>query len=77
MYPDALLIWAYGMMDTKFTGTLTEVVAGLGDARIRFIPLAPIDLKNGDVGGGGHPNVNASIRVSDLLAEKIKNELGW
>ena len=77
VYPDALLIWAYGMMDTKFTGTLTEVVAGLGDARIRFIPLAPIDLKNGDVGGGGHPNVNASIRVSDLLAEKIKNELGW
>ena len=54
VYPDALLIWAYGMMDVKFT-----------------------DMKNGDVGGGGHPNVNASIRVSDLLAKTIQNELGW
>ena len=77
MYPDALLIWAYGMMDVRFTDTLTAVVAALGDERVRFLPLAPIDLKNGDVGGGGHPNVNASIRVSDLLAKTIKNELGW
>ena len=77
VYPDALLIWAYGMMDVKFTDTLTAVVAALGDERVRFLPLAPIDLKNGDVGGGGHPNVNASIRVSDLLAKTIKNELGW
>ena len=77
VYPDALLIWAYGMMDVRFTDTLTAVVAALGDERVRFLPLAPIDLKNGDVGGGGHPNVNASIRVSDLLAKTIKNELGW
>ena len=75
VYPQALIIWAYGMMNTAFSGALKEVIDGMGDDGMIFVPLEPISRENGDVGANGHPNVKASERVSEALASVIRNEL--
>ena len=77
-YPDAKIIWMYGMMNSKFLPTLKNVIQERqrdGDKNVYFLPIEKISREKNEVGAVGHPNVNASIRVSKKLARFIKRIL--
>ena len=77
-YPKAHIIWMYGMMNSKFTETLDRLVADKrreGDDKIHFLHVDEIYSQKNEVGAIGHPNVNASVRVSGILSRYIANLL--
>jgi len=77
-YPDAEIIWTYGMMNGNFSDTLKKLVSDkrkAGDSKMHYIYLKDIYFGKDEVGAIGHPNVNASVRVSKKLAAEIKKIL--
>ncbi len=75
VYPCAKIVWTYGMMNTKFHDTLSGLIEDKnrrGDGNLYYLPLEIITLEKNEVGAIGHPNYNASLRVSKVLAEFIK-----
>ena len=77
-YPDAKIVWTYGMMNSKFHPTFKRVAADrrrAGDKWVHYLPIKLIYTMNNEVGAVGHPNVNASVRVSKKLASFIKRIL--
>ena len=76
-YPDKPILWCYGVMDQTKMGAVKRAVAEF-DAEYGNTYYLGVDSMNqvpGEVGGGGHPNLNTSVRVSALLAEKIRSIL--
>lgn len=74
-YPTAKIVWTFGMMNTKFHGTLSRLIEDknqCGDADLYYLPLEIITRENNEIGAIGHPNYNASVRVSKILAKFIK-----
>ena len=77
-YPAAEIIWPYGMMNGNISDTLKNHVADkrkAGDKKMHYIYLKDIYSGKDEVGAIGHPNVNASVRVSKKLAGEIKKIL--
>ncbi len=75
VYPEAKIIWVYGMMNSNYIPTLKKLIADkrrAGDKNMYFLPVDLIYSKKDEVGAVGHPNVNASVRVSKKLATLIK-----
>ena len=78
-YPKAEIIWTYGMMNGNFNDTLKFLIdakRACGDKKMHYIYLKDIYSGTDEVGAIGHPNVNASVRVSKKLAGEIKKILG-
>ena len=76
-YPEKPIIWCYGVMDQTKMGAVekavTEFNAEYGNAY--YLGVESMHQVAGEIGGGGHPNLNTSKRVSALLAEKIRSVL--
>ena len=78
-YPEAYIIWLYGMMNDYYLPVIKDLVKRLGktDKRVGFVHAAKIDPARGEIGANGHPNVRADLRVSKQLAQKLCSLLGW
>lgn len=77
-YPDAQIIWTYGMMNRNFTDILKKLISDkrkFGDKKMYYVGLKSMIGNPSETGANNHPNVNASIRVSKKLAKKIKKFL--
>lgn len=76
-YPQASILWAYGMMDDTKLGAVERAVRifNENDGNAYFFHIASMNYFDGEVGGGGHPNTVTSERASKLLAQKIKEIL--
>ncbi len=78
VYPNAKIIWTYGMMNEEFHPAFEKLVShknSLGDKNVYYLPLEKITDERDEKGAVGHPNVNASQRVSEKLAEFISQIL--
>lgn len=77
-YPTSSIIWIYGMMNDKFNDTLKKLVSDKkksGDKKIYYLYFKSIYGFKNEVGAIGHPNANASERVSKKLAKYIEKIL--
>ncbi len=77
-YPNAQIIWVYGMMNHKFYETLKKLIKDTqkaGDKNVHFLHVKDNRAVKNEVGAVGHPNVNASVRVSKKLAKLIRSIL--
>ncbi len=73
-YPKAKIVWTYGMMNDKFHPVFEKLVKeknNEGDKGVYYLPIEIIYDQNDETGAVGHPNENASERVSKKLAEFI------
>ena len=73
-YKDAKIIWTFGMMNDKFHETFNQMVKDKneeGDKNVYYLPLDKISAEKNEIGGNGHPNTNASVKVSKKLSEFI------
>lgn len=77
-YPGKPIIWCYGVMDqTKMNAVQQAVEAFNKEAgEAYYLPVESMHQVPNEVGGGGHPNTNTSVRVSALLAMEIRRVLG-
>ncbi len=76
-YPNAKIIWLFGMMDQTKLGAVEKAVTLFSetDANTYFLPVSSINDNPSEVGGTGHPGMLASKRVSAILVNKIKEIL--
>ena len=78
VYPDAKIIWTYGMMNEEFHPTFKKLVSDRnkkGDSNLYYLPLGIVTLEKNEIGAVGHPNANASKRVAKKLSEFINKIL--
>lgn len=78
-YPEAHIIWLYGMMNQFYSDTLKDVIkkVNASDSKVHFLFVDSISNQQNETGANGHPNVRASVRVATLLFKKIRSVTGW
>ena len=74
-YPNAHVVWAYGMMGNPLENSLQKVVNELrnGDAKMHYVAL-PLTVRGN---GGYHPSYEDSEICSEVLVEYIKGITDW
>ena len=75
--PDAYIVYAYGMMTTKFSENIQAVIDEMrtnGDEKICFLPLAKITDSERTV--SSHPSLSAHMDRAAVLIEKLQELLG-
>ena len=77
-FPHAPILWAYGIMDVTKLNCIKRITEDFDrkNGKTYFLDCGCMSAHGGEVGGGGHPNVNTSLRVYPLLAEKLKSIIG-
>lgn len=76
-YPNAKLLWCYGMMATDMTDTIREVIESLDDSRAMFMPFRSAGEFENECGGCWHPNVRAHYRCAGVLIDTVSNWMNW
>lgn len=78
-YPDAHIIWMYGLMSNLYVDTLRTTIREVkkNDKKVYYIHVETMFGNESETGANGHPNVRASIRASALLVKKIRSITGW
>ena len=77
-YPDAKILWTYGMMRQNLSQSLAdavEVFCQESGADARFALMQPIS--GTEVGAVGHPNEAAHRRFAEALIPEITALMGW
>jgi len=75
--PNAEIIYAYGLMSTKFTAEMITVVNELkaeGDGHISFLKLPTCQSDEKQI---GHPTAEAYVSRGEMLITKIEQLTGW
>ncbi len=78
-YPQAYIIWLYGMLNQQYLTPLKDMIKEMNeqDPKIHFVYVEGITESAGEIGGVGHPNAKANKRAANLLVKKIKSVTGW
>lgn len=76
-YPDAKIVWMYGMMNTKFIPALQAAVDALRktDKNVWFLPTEPVGKHKGETGANGHPGILGHRRAAKELTAFIREIL--
>lgn len=79
-YPDAFIIWTYGVMNQQNIARIREIVTYYndhGDSKVYFHELAPMDTVTDGTGSGGHPTYKTHRKMADGLIPVIKDKMNW
>ncbi|MBO4452636.1 MAG: hypothetical protein J5793_01755 [Clostridia bacterium] len=78
-YPEAYIVWLYGMMNNNYINELREVVkkVSANDKKVCLLYLEAIKASSNEIGANGHPNVRASVRAANALSKKLTSLTGW
>lgn len=78
--PDAYILWAYGMMGSRFGDALAEAVEQFSqkynDDKVSFLLLESLK-KEEWTGSQSHPSIQTDINRSVVLAKEIAHLMGW
>ena len=76
-YPDAVILWTYGLMNQDFVSALTAAVETVRktDEKVWFLPLDCIYDRVGEVGANGHPGLLAHRRAANALAAFLQEHM--
>ena len=78
-YPDAEIIWQYGIMSRSSMAGIQDVIAAChaaGDNKIRFLD-AVADTEKEGLGLYAHPSMKTHERLADELTACIREVTGW
>lgn len=76
-YPQAKIVWTYGMMNTKFIPALQKAVDTVRrtDKNVWFMPTTPVHEHTGETGAQGHPGILGHRRLAKELIGFIEEIL--
>ena len=73
-YPEAHIIWDYGVCNTVFCDTLEEMVSEIKDPKTLYLRAVTMEGR-GETGSNGHPNQIYHRRFAAQLAGFIKENI--
>ncbi len=78
-YNDAHILWVYGCMTQRFADTIRDIIRERSetDKKLHFLFVDSINGNPAENGAACHPNVRASMRVSNCVYKKIRSITGW
>ena len=78
-YNDAHILWVYGCMTQRFADTIRHIIRERSetDKKLHFLFVDSINGNPAENGAACHPNVRASMRVSNCVYKKIRSITGW
>lgn len=76
-YPNAKIVWTYGLMNTNFIKPLSACVEAIRetDKNVWFMPTTPIYTHKGETGANGHPGIVGHRRLAKELIAFLKEIL--
>ncbi len=76
-YPNAKIVWTYGLMNTKFIPALQRAVDTVRktDTNVWFLPTTPVGQHAGETGANTHPGILGQRRLAKELIAFIKTIL--
>jgi len=78
--PNAVIIWAYGMMIDADSDLFEQAVANVkakGDNNVYYLQLPLMNGSTEGVGVGSHPTIATHEKAGDVLADYISAITGW
>ncbi len=75
--PNAIIIWAYGVMGNGRASAIQAAVESMNDNNMYFLPLDVLDKTTEGSGIGSHPTITAGVNRSFDLVEFISEKTGW
>ncbi|MBO5790478.1 MAG: hypothetical protein J6R40_04910 [Clostridia bacterium] len=79
VYPNAEIIWFYGLMSDKFNGALQRLIEDMRatDKHMHYLSTVPVGGREGEVGANGHPSYKGQMRGAKELTAYIKEVMKW
>ncbi len=77
VYPNAKLLWCYGMMATDMYDPIKEAIEELNSPDASFLFFKNVYSLEDECGGCTHPNVRSHYRCAGVLIDKVNEILGW
>ena len=77
VYPNAHIVWVYGMMNTLMDDVLTEALKEFGDEKAIYVPMETAFDRSSELGACYHPNQRAHRRCAGVLIDVISDLTGW
>ena len=77
VYPNAKLIWCYGMMTLDLQSEIEEAVGSLPADRAQALFFLPVHEMHNEYGACTHPNLRAHYRCAGVLIDTISRFAGW
>ena len=76
-YPEAQILWVYGMMAGDLHEALSETITRLNDPKTHYHKMQSIWAFEGEIGASCHPNLRAHHRCAGVLIDKVSELTGW
>ncbi len=77
VYPNAKLIWCYGMMAIDMHDALCETIESLQNPNATFMSFQSVYEYKNETGAASHPNQRAHYRCAGVLIDQIQAVTGW
>ncbi len=77
VYPNACILWVYGMMNTQMNDVLRQAVEEQGDAKMRYLFVSSVEEHPDELGACRHPNLRAHHRFAGIVIDAVSEMTGW
>lgn len=77
VYPNAKLLWCYGMMATDMHDQIQAAIEELGHPNASYMFFKNVYAMDDELGACTHPNVRAHYRCAGVLIDKVSDIIGW
>ncbi|MBQ9414175.1 MAG: SGNH/GDSL hydrolase family protein, partial [Clostridia bacterium] len=77
LYPNACLLWVYGMMNNQMDEILRQTVEAQHDDKIRYLKMTSCWDMPQESGAAVHPNLRSHYRSAGVLIDVVAEMTGW
>ncbi len=77
VYPNAHILWVYGMMNHMMDTPLREAIEEINDDKLHYVRMDSIFDHPEEIGACNHPNQRAHRRCAGVLIDEISRLTGW
>ncbi len=77
VYPQAKILWVYGMMTDAMHEALDKTIAAMQDDMVHYLKLRAVCEFENEQGASSHPNQRAHRRCAGVVIDKVSELMGW
>ncbi len=77
LYPNAQILWVYGMMLGAMHEALSETIASLNLPNVQYQKLQSVWSFDDEQGAACHPNLRSHHRNAGVVIDKVAQMTGW
>jgi len=77
VYPDAQILWVYGMMTDELHEALSDTFAAINDEKVTYLKVPAHWGFENEVGASSHPNLRSHFRNAGIVIDKVAELTGW